>query len=59
MRAAVAKSKLEAAGIPVMLAYDSASRLMGVTVDGIGAVRLLVRAEDASEARSLLHEEAA
>lgn len=59
MRAAVAKSKLEAAGIPVMLAYDSASRVIGLTVDGIGQVRLLVRAEDASEARRLLNEEAA
>jgi thiamine pyrophosphokinase len=59
MRAAVAKSKLEAAGIPVMLSYDSASRVIGLTVDGIGQVRLLVRAEDASEARRLLSEEAA
>ena len=59
MRASVAKSKLEAAGIPVMLAYDSASRVIGLTVDGIGQVRLLVRAEDASEAKRLLNEEAA
>jgi hypothetical protein len=59
MRAAVAKSKLEAAGIPVMLSYDSASHVIGLTVDGIGQVRLLVRAEDASEARRLLSEEAA
>ena len=58
MRAAVAKSKLEAAGIPVMLAYDSASRVIGLTVDGIGQVRLLVRAEDAGEARQLLKEQA-
>lgn len=59
MRASVAKSKLEAAGIPVMLAYDSASRVIGLTVDGIGQVRLLVRTEDAAEAKRLLNEEAA
>ena len=57
LRANVAKSKLEAAGIPAMLSYDSASRVYGLTVDGIGQVRILVRAEDAPEARRLLAEE--
>lgn len=57
LRANVAKSKLEAAGIPAMLSYDSASRVYGITVDGIGQVRILVRAEDAPEARRLLAEE--
>lgn len=57
MRANVIKSKLEAAGIAAMLSYDSASRVYGLTVDGIGEVRVLVRAADVDEARQLLTEE--
>ena len=56
-RAHVIKSKLEAAGIPAMLSYDSASLLFGITVDGLGQVRVLVRPEQAEEARKLLTEE--
>lgn len=55
-RAHVIKSKLEAAGIPSILSYDSASLLFGITVDGLGQVRVLVRPEDAEEARRLLAE---
>jgi len=55
--ARVAKSKLEAAGIPVMLSYDSASLLFGITVDGIGEVRVLVPESFAEEARGLLSED--
>ncbi len=56
-RAHVIKSKLEAAGIAAMLSYDSASLLFGLTVDGIGKVRVLVRPEDAEEAHKLLAEQ--
>ncbi len=56
-RAHVIKSKLEAAGIPAMLSYDSASLVFGLTVDGIGKVRVMVRPEHAEEARRLLSEE--
>ena len=56
-RAHVIKSKLEAAGIPAILSYDSASLVFGLTVDGIGKVRVLVRPEDAEEARNLLAEQ--
>jgi thiamine pyrophosphokinase len=57
MRANVIKSKLEAAGIPAILSYDALSRIYGLTVDGIGQVRVLVRPEAAAEARRLLAEE--
>jgi thiamine pyrophosphokinase len=57
MRANVIKSKLEAAGIPAMLSYEALSRIYGLTMDGIGQVRVLVRREDAAEARRLLAEE--
>ncbi len=57
MRANVIKSKLEAAGIPALLSYEALSRIYGLTVDGIGQVRVLVRSESAAEARRLLAEE--
>ena len=57
MRASVIKSKLEAAGIPAMLSYEAVSRIYGLTVNGIGQVRVLVRQEDEAEARRLLAEE--
>jgi hypothetical protein len=48
------KSKLEAMGIPVLLKYDAAGPVFGITVDGLGKVRILVPSELADEARSLL-----
>lgn len=54
LQAHVIKSKLEAAGIPSILSYDSASVVFGLTVDGIGEVRVMVRPEHADEARKLL-----
>ncbi|MBC7260903.1 MAG: thiamine diphosphokinase [Chloroflexi bacterium] len=56
LRANVIKAKLEAAGIPAILSYDAASLVFGLTVDGIGEVRVLVRPEDAEEARRVLAE---
>ena len=56
LRAHVIKSKLEAAGIPALLSYDSASLVFGLTVDGIGQVRIKVPAEHADEARQILAE---
>ena len=57
LRAHVIKSKLEAAGIPAMLSYDYASLAFGLTVDGVGQVRVMVPAPYADEARRLVQEE--
>jgi len=57
MRANAAKLKLEAAGIPAILSYESAGRIFGLTVDGIGEVRVLVPQERADEAMVILAEE--
>ncbi len=57
LRAHVIKSKLEAAGIPALLSYDSASLVFGLTVDGIGEVRVKVPAQHADQARQVLAEE--
>ena len=55
--ARVAKSKLEAAGIPALLSYRAASLIFGLTVDGIGKVRVLVPETLAEDARGILAED--
>ncbi|OQY25838.1 MAG: hypothetical protein B6I34_01400 [Anaerolineaceae bacterium 4572_32.1] len=57
LRAEVYKSKLESAGIPVMLEYESLGPTMGITVDGLGEVRVMVPDDWAAEAQVLLEEE--
>ena len=57
LRAAVIRSALESAGIPVMLCYESLGSVMGLTVDGIGRVYVLVPAEWEQEALDLLNTE--
>ena len=52
--AQIFKSKLEAAGIPVLLQYESAGLVFGITVDGLGEVRVMVPATEAAEAEALL-----
>ena len=54
LEAEVMKSRLESEGIPVLLQYDSASIVFGITVDGLGKVNILVPANLAQEARSIL-----
>jgi hypothetical protein len=56
-RAEIIKSKLEGAGIPAMLKYESLGPVLAVTVDGLGNVKVLVRKEDEQTARKLLQEE--
>lgn len=38
----VIKSHLESEGIPVLLEYESAGKVYGLTVDGLAQVRILV-----------------
>ena len=45
---------LEAAGISTIERGESLRNTHGLTVDGLGAVKILVAAEDADRARSLL-----
>jgi hypothetical protein len=52
--AQIYRSKLEAMGIPVLLKYESAGLVFGITVDGLGKVRVLVPQPYADEARALL-----
>jgi hypothetical protein len=53
-RAHVIKAKLESVGIPVLLDYESAGPIFGITINGMGAVRILVPSKRADEARALI-----
>ena len=57
LKAQVIKAKLEDAGIPVLLDYESIGPVMGITVDGVGEVRIRVPARYADEARALIEEQ--
>lgn len=54
--AQIYKSKLEAAGLPVLLKYEALGLVYGITVDGLGRVRIMVPKEYATEAEELLED---
>lgn len=54
IEANVIKSHLESEGIPVMLQYESAGRVFGLTVDGLGEIRILVTQEFVEEAKDII-----
>jgi hypothetical protein len=54
LQAEVVKGRLESAGLRVMLDYESLGRVMGLTVDGLGEVRIFVPTEQAEDALALL-----
>ena len=54
LRAQVIQGRLEVSGIPCVLDYEALGPTLGVTIDGLGEVRVLVPADRADEARELL-----
>lgn len=50
----ILKSHLESEGIPVLLKYESAGLVYGITTDGIGAVTILVPQDLADEAKRII-----
>ena len=50
----ILKAHLESEGIPVLLKYESAGLIYGITADGIGEVKILVPPELADEARQII-----
>ena len=50
----IIKAHLESEGIPVFLKYESAGIIYGITVDGIGEVKILVPKESAEEAKKII-----
>jgi hypothetical protein len=54
MHASQVRAFLEAAGIPTAVRGESLRKTHGLTLDGLGAVEILVADDDAERARSLL-----
>lgn len=56
MEAEIIKSKLESYQIPVLLQYEAAGRIFGITMDGLGKVKIMVPESFLEEARKILAE---
>ena len=54
--AQVVKSRLETADIPALLIYESVGPVVGLTVDGLGEVKVMVPHTLAAQARAILHD---
>ncbi len=54
MEAQIIKGRLESEGIPVLLNYESAGLVYGITVDGLGEAKVMVPKRLAEEAREIL-----
>lgn len=54
IEAQIIKGRLENEGIPVLLSYDSSSLVFGLTVDGLGMVKIMVPERFAEQAREIL-----
>ena len=54
MEAQGIRAALDAAGIPVHLNFEAAAKLYAVTVDGLGAVRIMVPIDRVDEAREII-----
>ncbi len=54
LAANIMKSHLESEGIPVLLEYESAGRVYGLTVDGLAEVRVLVPQKLAEAAMQII-----
>ena len=54
LEASIIKSHLECEGIPVMLQYESVGRIFGLTVDGLGEIRILVPQGLVERAREII-----
>jgi len=54
MEAQIIKGRLESEGIPALLNYESAGLVYGITVDGLGEVKIMVPKDLAEEAKEIL-----
>jgi hypothetical protein len=54
MEAQIIKGRLESEGIPVLLSYESAGLVYGLTIDGLGEVKVMVPKRLAEEAKEIL-----
>ncbi len=56
LQAQVIKTKLESEGIPALLQYESLGLIYGITVNGLGEVRVMVPESLIQEARQIIAE---
>jgi hypothetical protein len=56
MEAEIIKSKLESFQIPVLLKFESAGHIFGITMNGLGKVKIMVPASFLEEARKIIAE---
>ena len=54
LEAEIIKGRQESEGIPVLLRYESAGLVYGITVDGLGQVKIMVPRDLAEEAKGIL-----
>jgi hypothetical protein len=54
MEAQIIKGRLESEGIPVLLSYESAGLIYGITIDGLGEAKVMVPEHLEKEAREIL-----
>ena len=52
--AQIVKGRLESEGIPAILSYESAGLVYGITIDGLGQVKVQVPSSCAEKARQIL-----
>jgi hypothetical protein len=55
MEAEILKSKLESFEIPCVLKFETAGRLLGITMDGLGEVKVMVSPKDYDKALEIIH----
>ena len=55
LEAEIVKTKLESFEIPCMLKFESAGRLMGITMDGLGKVQVMVPVEYLARAKEIIN----
>lgn len=55
LEAEIVKGRLESEGIPALLSYESAGIVYGITVDGLGQVKVQVPFSYAEQAKHILN----
>jgi hypothetical protein len=55
MEAEILKSKLESFDIPCLLKFETAGRLLGITMDGLGEVKVMVSPKDYDKALEIIN----
>lgn len=54
LQAQIVKGRLESEGVPVLLRYEGAGLIYGITVDGLGEARVMVPEDLVEQAETIL-----